>query len=84
MRMKPDERSLREFARLRASYALRMKQSSAAQENILDVRIRRPHPGAEQSIIRFPEPSANFPAHVHLDQRELLQILLVDPVEVGG
>ena len=51
---------------------------------MLDVRVRRPHPGAEQSIIGFPEPSAHFPAHVHLDQRELLEILRVDLVEVGG
>jgi len=56
--------------------------SSAGQENVLDVRVR-PKPGAEQSIIRLPEPSAHFPAHVHLDQRELLEILLVDLVEVG-
>ena len=41
-------------------------------------------PGAEQPIIRFSEPSAHFPAHVHLDQRELLEILRVDLVEVGG
>jgi hypothetical protein len=56
--------------------------SSAGQENVLDVRVR-PKPGAEQLIIRFPEPSGHFPAHVHLDQRELLGILLVDLVEVG-
>jgi endoglucanase len=48
---------------------------------VLDVRVR-PHP-AEQLIIRFPEPSGHFPAHVHLDQRELLEVLLVDLVEVG-
>ena len=42
------------------------------------------HPGAEQSIIRFSEPSANFPAHVHLYQRELLKILRIHLVEVGG
>jgi hypothetical protein len=57
--------------------------SSAGQENVLDVRVR-PKPGAEQSIIRLPEPSAHFPAHVHLDQRELPEILRVDLVEVGG
>jgi len=51
---------------------------------MLDVCLGRSHPGAEQPIIRFPEPSANFPAHVHLDQRKLLQILLVDLVEGGG
>ena len=42
-----------------------------------------PHRGAEQLIIRFPEPSGHFPAHVHLDQRELLEILLVDLMQVG-
>jgi hypothetical protein len=30
--------------------------------------------GAEQLIIRFAETPANFPAHIHLNQRELLQI----------
>jgi hypothetical protein len=58
--------------------------TSAGQENMLDVSVRRPHPGAEQSIIRFPEPSAHFTAHVHLDQRKLLEIPRVDLVEVGG
>jgi hypothetical protein len=29
---------------------------------MLDVHLRHAHPGAKQSIIRFPEPSANFPA----------------------
>ena len=38
------------------------------------VGFRHAHPGAKQSIIRFPETSANFPTHVHLDQRELFQI----------
>jgi hypothetical protein len=57
---------------------------SAGPENMLDVRVRRPHRGAQQSIIRFPEPSAHFPAHVHLDQRELLGILAADLVEAGG
>jgi hypothetical protein len=37
----------------------------------------------EQLIIRFPEPSGHFPAHVHLDQRELLEIVFVDLMEVG-
>ena len=49
---------------------------------MLAVRVR-PKPGPEQLIIRFPEPSGHFPAHVHLDQRELLEILFVDLVEVG-
>jgi hypothetical protein len=51
---------------------------------MLDVRLRHAHPGAEQSTIRFPEPSAHFPPHVHLDQRKLLQIPRIDLVEVGG
>src|SRR6476661_963569 len=51
---------------------------------MLDVHIPSPHRGAQQSIIRFPEPSAHFPAYVHLDQRELLEIVRVDLVEVGG
>jgi hypothetical protein len=53
-------------------------------EATLHVRLRHTHLGAKQSIIRFPEPPANFPAHVHLDQRKLLEILRVDLVEVGG
>lgn len=57
---------------------------SARQEAILYTRLRRPHPGAEQLIIRLPETSAHFPPHVHLDQRELLGILRADLVEVGG
>ena len=44
------------------------------------VRIRA-HTG-EQLIIRFTEPSGHFPAHVHLDQGELLEIQLVELVEV--
>jgi hypothetical protein len=47
-------------------------------------RLRRAHAGAKQSIIRFSEPSANFPTHVHLDHRELLHVPRVDLVEVGG
>ena len=50
---------------------------------MLDVRLRRRHPGAKPSLIGFPETAANFAAHVHLDQRELLQIPSIDPVEVG-
>src|SRR5262249_48264197 len=57
--------------------------SSARQENVLDVRVRA-KPGAEQLIVRFPKPSGHFPAHIHLDQCELLEIPLVDSVEVGG
>ena len=53
---------------------------SAGPENVLDVRVWRPHHGAQSLIIRLPESSAHLPAHVHLDQRELLGIL----VEVGG
>ena len=41
-----------------------------------------PHLG-EQPVVSFPQPSGHFPAHVHLDQGELLEILLVDLVEVG-
>jgi hypothetical protein len=47
---------------------------------MLNVRSRRLHSGAEQSIIRFPKSAAYFAAHVHLDQRELLEILRVDLV----
>ena len=57
---------------------------SAGPENVLDVRVWRPHPGAQPLIIRFPEPSAHLPAHVHLDQRELLGILRADLVEVAA
>src|SRR6185437_7603507 len=38
---------------------------------------------SEQPVISFPQPSGHFPAHVHLDQGELLEILLVDLVEVS-
>ena len=41
-------------------------------------------PGAEQPIVQLSEPSANLPAHVHLYQRELFEILRIDVVEVGG
>ena len=51
---------------------------------MFDVGVRRPHRGAQQSIVRFTEASAHFPAHVHLDERELLKIMGVDLVEVGG
>ena len=48
---------------------------------MLHIRVR-PHPG-EQPIVSFSQPPGHFPAHVHLDQRELLEILLVDLMEVG-
>jgi hypothetical protein len=41
-------------------------QISLGEEHLSDIRLGHPHPGAEQPIVRFPEPSANFPAHVHL------------------
>jgi hypothetical protein len=63
-----------------ATYGSDPSQSTSTRH----VRLRRAHAGAEQSIIRFSEPSANFPTHVHLDQRELLHIPRVDLVEVGG
>ena len=54
------------------------------KENMSSVSLGRPHLRAEQSTIRFPKPSADFPSHVHLYQRKLLKILCVDLVEVGG
>jgi hypothetical protein len=57
--------------------------ASVSQENMLDVRDGRPHSCAKETIIGIPEPSAHFPPHVHLDQRELLEILRVDSVEIG-
>ena len=51
---------------------------------MLDVGVRRPHRGAQQPIVGFTQPPAHFPAHVHLDERELLKIMGVDLVEVGG
>ena len=42
------------------------------------------HPGAEQPIVRYPEPSADFPAHVHLYQRKLLKISRVHLVKVSS
>jgi hypothetical protein len=51
-------------------------------KNMPDVRLRRSHPGTEQPIVRFSEASANFPAHVHLDQGELLKILCVDLIKI--
>ena len=51
---------------------------------MFDVGVRRPHCGAQQSIVGFTEAAAHFPAHVHLDERELLGILRADLVEVGG
>ncbi len=42
------------------------RRSLVGEENLSDVRLGRPHPGAEQPIVRFPEPAADFPAHVHL------------------
>lgn len=53
-------------------------------DNLSDPRLRQPHLGAEQAIVRLPKPSANFPAHVHLYQRKLLRILTIHLVEVGG
>ena len=43
-----------------------------------------PNLALNSRLSNFPEPSAHFPAHVHLDQRELLEILRVDLVEVSG
>ena len=54
------------------------------QKNISDVGRRRPHLRDEQSTVCFPQPSANFPPHVHLDECKLLQVLRVHLVEVGG
>ena len=67
-----------------SGYDFRKGLASVSEENMLDVRDRRPHLCEKQSIIRFPEPSAHFSTHVHLDQRELLDVLRVDLVEVGG
>jgi hypothetical protein len=58
--------------------------ASVSQGNMLDARDRRPHSCAKESIIGIPEPSAHFPSHVHLDQRELFEILRADLVEIGG
>lgn len=41
-------------------------RSLVGEEDLSDVRPGRPHPGAKQLIVRFLEPSADFPAHVHL------------------
>jgi hypothetical protein len=38
---------------------------------------------SEQPVISFPQPSGHLPAHVHLDQGELREILRVDLVEVS-
>ena len=56
--------------------------TSAGQENVLDIRVWT-KPGAEQLVIRFPKSSGHFPAHVHLDQRELLNVALVDLIEIS-
>jgi hypothetical protein len=58
--------------------------SLRGQADVSDVHLELPHTGSEQPIIRFPQPAADFPAHVHLDERKLLKVLRVHPVEVGG
>ena len=53
-------------------------------KDIIFKELGRSHPGAQQPIIQLSDPSANLPAHVHLYQRELLEILRIHLVEVGG
>lgn len=40
------------------------------------------HFAAEQSLIHFAKPATHFTTHVHLDHRELFDVLLIDSMQV--
>ena len=45
---------------------------SVDHKNVPNVRLGNSHLRAEQSTVRFPEPSRDLPSHVHLYERKLL------------
>jgi hypothetical protein len=55
---------------------------SVGEVSMSEACLGRSHCRAEQPIVRFPKAPANLPTHVHLYQRELLEILRIQSVEM--
>ena len=59
-----------------------MLQALAGPKDVFDAFVRRRQLDSEKHVVRVPEPPRDFSTHVHLNERELFQVLCVEPIEV--